>query len=473
MLGCGDVGFRFAKKLLERGTEVVVVDHDLKRVESLAEHGFKAVQGDFGSPEVLRRAGIERAEVVLILAPDRQAVERALGAINQLRLELGVEPVVVARADDPLEERELKSMGATEVLPSSEILADFAFARFRELEAAGKERKLRGLMRRVKGKVAVVLHTNPDPDAIASGLAFKSYLSSLGLEGDLIYDGQIGHHQNRALVNLLNIPLLHAEKVKLRDYQAHVLVDVATPANCALSREIEPVAVVDHHPVAAGEVRAKYQDITLVGACATLMTGYLRYAGVEPDKPLATALALGILADTMNFSRGVGGQDLDAFSSLWRRCDPELLGRLQQPPFSPETLATLAKAIKACRVKEGYLIANVGEIVDRDALPQAADYLLRHEGVMTALVYGVGEDAVYISARTNDVRLHLGNLLRETFGKLGSAGGHAWMAGAAIPLRAVGRFADKREMKKAIDRIVGKRFLEAVRPPRRRRKARE
>ena len=472
MLGCGDVGYRFARKLLERGAEVVVVDHDLKRVEDLTEHGFKAVHGDFGSPEVLRRAGIERAEVVLLLSPDRPAIERALGTVNQLKLELGVEPVVVARTDDPLEERELKSMGATEVLPSSEILADFAFGKFRELEAAGKERRLRGLMRGVRGRVAVVLHTNPDPDAIASGLAFKRYLSSLGLECDLIYDGQIGHHQNRALVNLLNIPLFHADKVKLGDYGAHVLVDVATPANCALPRGIEPVAVIDHHPVAAGEVRARHQDITPIGACATLMAGYLRCAGGELDEPLATALALGIFADTMGFSRGVDEQDLETFSSLWRKGDPELFGRLQQPPFSPETLAILAKAIKACKVKEGYLIANVGEIVDRDALPQAADHLLRHEGVMTALVYGWGEDAVYISARTNDVRLHLGNLLRETFGKLGSAGGHAWMAGATIPMRAVGRFADKRELRKAIDRVVGKGFLEAVRPPRRRRKAR-
>ena len=451
---------------------MVVVDHDMKRVESLAEHGFKAVHGDFGSPEILRRAGIERAETVLVLASDREAVRHALGAINRLKLELGVEPVVVARADDSLEERELKSMGATEVLPGSEILAGFAFTKFLELEAAGKERRLRGLMREVKGKVAAVLHTNPDPDAIASGLAFKRYLSPLGLECDLIYDGHIGHHQNRALVNLLSIQLLRAEKVRFGDYGAHVLLDVSSQANCALPKEIEPVAVIDHHPVAAGEVKARYQDITLVGACASLMAGYLACAGIELDKPLATALALGILADTMSFSRGVSEQDLEAFSSLWRRCDPELLGRLQQPPFSPETLSILARAIKACKVKEGYLIANVGEIVDRDALPQAADYLLRREGVMTALVYGVGEDAVHISARTNDIRLHLGNLLREIFGKLGSAGGHAWMAGATIPLRVMGRFADKRELRKAIDWVVGKGFMEAVKPPRRRRKAR-
>lgn len=464
LLGCGDVGFVMANKLKERGAELIVVDRSDDKVRQLEGLGYNAVMGDFSRQEVLRRAEIDRAEVVLILTSNSQAVERTLGAINHLKLELGIDPIIVARVSDEKEAPEIKRLGATEALPSFEILANFALRRFNELRVMAKEKKLRALLGELKGKIAILLQTNPDPDGISSGLAFQRYVKALGVDADIIYDGQIGHQQNRALVNLLNIELLHARRnrVKFEKYGAFALVDVATNANCALPKDIEPTIVIDHHSVPSGEIKAKYQDIAAVGATATILANYLKYAGIELDKPTATALSLGILTDTMSFTRGATELDFATFEELLPSVDKELLGRLRSPAISPDTLGVLARAIRSSKLKGGYLITNVGFIKDRDAIPQAADFLLNREGAMTTLIYGIGEDAVYVSARTNDIRLHIGQVLKDSFGDIGSAGGHSTMAGAAIPLKAFGKDVDKKTLKGAVDRAIGRKFLEVV-----------
>ncbi|KUG09995.1 kef-type k+ transport system [hydrocarbon metagenome] len=83
---------------------------------------------------------------------------------------------------------------------------------------------------------------------------------------------------------------------------------------------------------------------------------------------------------------------------------------------------------------------------NRDALPQAADLLITLEGVNTALVYGISEEAIIMSARNRDVRLHIGNVLREAFGDIGDAGGHPNMAAATIPLACFSRVRNKEEL---------------------------
>ncbi|MBA7617936.1 manganese-dependent inorganic pyrophosphatase [subsurface metagenome] len=462
VLGCGDVGFSVASRLKKRGVELVVVDKNIEKIELFKKMGYSAFVGDFCLLNVLKDAGISRAEVILLMVPDFRTTGRALGAINRLKAELKIDPVVVARVLDEAETVEVKRLGASDALPSSQILANFTLSRFEELKGMVKEKRLRALLRELSGgMIAIVLQTNPDPDGIASGVALKRYAKAFGIDADIIYDGSIGHQQNRALVNLLDLNLLRAEDVKLNNYTAFALVDVATHANCALPKDILPTIVIDHHPVPSSEVHARYQDITIVGSTSTLLTNYLRYAAVEIDGATAAALVIGTLTDTMNFTRGTTPTDFDAFEHLMKLADVELLGKLQSPAISPEALDVLARAIKGSKLNGGYLITNVGEVDDRDTLPQAADFLLKREGVQTVLVYGIWNNSVCASARTNDIAIHLGQALRQAFGEIGSAGGHARMAGAMIPLKAI-KAKSKRVLKRAIDRQVGRKFFEVV-----------
>jgi len=134
VLGCGDVGFAVARRLKCRCVEVAVVDRDVDKVEALGWQGYTAFLGDFGSPEVLRSADIERAEAVIITVRDFPTIERTLKAIGELKVQLGVSPFVLALVSDEAEVAEAKRLGADEALPFNQILADFALGRLEELK---------------------------------------------------------------------------------------------------------------------------------------------------------------------------------------------------------------------------------------------------------------------------------------------------------------------------------------------------
>jgi nanoRNase/pAp phosphatase (c-di-AMP/oligoRNAs hydrolase) len=215
-----------------------------------------------------------------------------------------------------------------------------------------------------------------------------------------------------------------------------------------------------------------YLDLSPVGAASTLLTYYLRYAAVEIDRATAAALVLGILTDTMNFTRGATPPDFDAFQYLMGFADAEVLGKLLAPTISSDALDALATAIKVGKLRAGYLTANLGEVKSRDLLAQAADFLLNREGVTTTFTYGVCGDAVYASARTRDVGLNMGQTLKKAFSDIGSGGGHPHMAGATIPLKALSK-TGKDKLRRELDRVVGRKFLEAagiLKPSRPRRK---
>ncbi|HPW11387.1 MAG TPA: DHHA1 domain-containing protein, partial [Methanoregulaceae archaeon] len=171
-----------------------------------------------------------------------------------------------------------------------------------------------------------------------------------------------------------------------------------------------------------------------IGATASILSQYLQELDISVDKQVATGLLYGIRSDTRDFSRNVTPQDLINAAFLLPLTDNSLLDQIMSPSLSEETLDILGTAIANRKIQSGYLFSNVGFIRNRDALPQAADLLITLEGVNTALIYGISDEAIIMSARNRDVRLHIGNVLKEAFGTMGEAGGHPTMAAAVIPL---------------------------------------
>jgi len=142
--------------------------------------------------------------------------------------------------------------------------------------------------------------------------------------------------------------------------------------------------------------------------------------------------------------------------------DNALLDQIMSPSLSEETLDVLGTAIARRKIQSGYLFSNVGYIRNRDALPQAADLLISLEGVNTALVYGISDEAIIISARNRDVRLHIGNVLQEAFGTMGDAGGHPTMAAATIPLSYFNLVSSKEDLLTLISEPLISRFTDIV-----------
>lgn len=293
-------------------------------------------------------------------------------------------------------------------------------------------------------ELTIVCHNNPDPDCLASALALGRIAAAAGIdEQRILYSGTISHQQNRAFINLLEIDLQLFDPATARDRPADSLlafVDHSLPGqNNEVPEDTPPDIVIDHHPVDE-PIKARFVDHReAVGATATILTEYLQKLDVAFDAPLATALLFAIRRETLGFLRGTTPDEYAAAGALHEYADGDLLRTLSNPAVSGSTIDAIADAIDNRLVRGSALISHVGRTSERDALPQAADYLARLEGVETAIVFGVVDDAIELSARSTDARVHIGNKLRDAFEDVGDAGGHREMAGGSVPL---GIFAD-------------------------------
>jgi nanoRNase/pAp phosphatase (c-di-AMP/oligoRNAs hydrolase) len=292
-------------------------------------------------------------------------------------------------------------------------------------------------------EVSVLMHPNPDPDAMACALAVAALADRVDTDTAMQYPGQIRHQENRAFRTVLDLEVERIEgAAELRDDV--VLVDHNEPRGFAGADLIDPYAVVDHHP-GGGEGTAFTDVRTDYGACATLLAGYLDDRGWSPDTEerrlptrLATALLYGIQSDTTNLTRGCSLTEFDACAYLYPGADPDILDRVANPEVDAEVLEVKARAINNRDVDGPYLVSDVGAVDNVDAIAQAADELLRLEGVTVAVVVGDHDGTIHLSGRSRDDRVHIGDTLATAVDTLpdASAGGHARMGGGQVPMRA-------------------------------------
>ncbi|MDI9394171.1 MAG: DHH family phosphoesterase [Euryarchaeota archaeon] len=460
ILGSGSIGFALAKELRESNKLVIIVDKDEAKVETLREEGFEAILGDISDPELVNNIDLKNVVAILFLSSNNEANRKG---IENFKKVVNPDIQIFSRASDIINKEKMENLESDYVFMPSKLVAS---SLSRSLERAESVHRGNRLARWLKGrkdkKLAIVIHDNPDPDAISSGLALKEIAKSLGVEASILYHGRIGHQENKAFVNLLGIDLSKMEEHALKDFDVIALIDCSIPG---VNNMVPPNSyvgiVIDHHPPGETEIKAEYIDIRPnFGATATIMTKYLQQLNINISKTLATALLYGIRTDTHDFKRKTDPADLSAASYLYPLSDHGILEQLEQPSMSIETLDVLGEAIRNRQVLGSYLLSNVGNIRDRDTLPQAADYLLSLEGIYTTVVFGVSEDRIYISGRSTDIRLNLGEIMRQAFGE--DAGGHANAAGAQIPLGVFSATKDRQTLLRLVNEAVVKRFLSAV-----------
>ncbi|WP_340101673.1 bifunctional oligoribonuclease/PAP phosphatase NrnA [Salinibaculum salinum] len=313
-------------------------------------------------------------------------------------------------------------------------------------------------------EINIVCHNNPDPDCLASALALGRIAAAAGIDDrHILYSGDISHQQNRAFVNLLDIDLQSFDPATVQNRQPDSLlafVDHSIPGeNNRVPPDTNVDIVIDHHP--AEDIDARFVDHREeVGAAATILTEYVRALDIELDTDLATALLFAIRSDTLDFLRGATSEDYDAAGHLHEYADQEILRQLSTPSITGGTLDAISSAIDNRRTTEAVLISHVGRTGERDALPQAVDYLVRLEGVQTAIVFGIVNDAIHISARSPDPRVHVGDILNEAFEDVGSGGGHHDVAGGEIPLGIVADYtSDDEQLLDMLEQIITARLV--------------
>ena len=112
VIGLGTFGASVARSLAERGHNVLAIDKDMERVQSIAADLTHAVEADATDPEVLRSFGAENFDVARVSIGDSSHAD---GIITMILKELGV-PYVIVKARDDLHGRLLKKVGADRVV---------------------------------------------------------------------------------------------------------------------------------------------------------------------------------------------------------------------------------------------------------------------------------------------------------------------------------------------------------------------
>ncbi|WP_254763081.1 DHH family phosphoesterase [Natrinema marinum] len=293
-------------------------------------------------------------------------------------------------------------------------------------------------------EVTVLMHPNPDPDAMSCAMGVAAIADSVGTEATLQFSGEIRHQENRAFRTVLDLDLESVEASSQLDADAVVLVDHNTPRGFTGAQTVEPVAVVDHHP--GNGAGTKFTDVrTDYGAASTIIVEYLDDIGAtmaDEDDPsdfeispeLATGLLYGIQSDTNHLTNGCSRAEFDACAALFSGIDEDLLDRIANPQVSDDVLQVKATAITQKRVEGPFAVCDVGEIGNVDAIPQAADELMHLEGVTAVVVYGENDGTLHLSGRSRDDRVHMGETLRHAISDIpmASAGGHARMGGGQL-----------------------------------------
>lgn len=459
ILGCDILRNADVESIADRPGDLRVVDPDAVRIRTLRDAGITAERGDPGDPNQVE-AGPPPG-VVLVGGTDAETNLRAVRAAREAYPDAHLIACAPGDADPSrqIAERVDQVIDTTDVIAGAVLEAGTggSDAPFRELK-----RVLRG----VSGQCGVFMHSDPDPDAIGSALALRDIARAQGVDAAACYFGEIAHQENRALVNLLDLGLKRLDPAAFdpEEFGGIALVDHSRPGvNDDLPEDTPVDIVIDHHPP-RGPVDATLLDIrTDVGATSTLLVDHLRGLDVTIDDRVATALLYGIRVDTRDFSRDITGTDFEAAATLLSRADMSVLERVEGPSISGDTFDTIGRAITNYERAESIVISSAGRIAHRDAIAQAADQLLVIEGVTVAVVFGFTDGTAHVSGRTRRSDVDIGETMRHAFTGLGSAGGHADMAGAQLGVDTPGEIAENgRVTEGTVGAVITRRLFEQL-----------
>jgi len=287
-------------------------------------------------------------------------------------------------------------------------------------------------------RVLILLHNDPDPDAMASGLALRNVLRRTKQTAVIGALQGATRPENLRMQNLLDIQVEIIDATLLAGFDRIAMVDVQPHY---FGEEFHRVdLVIDHHPEQSG-YSAVFKDIrTNYGSTSTILTEHLRAVDANISERTATAMLYAIKSDTLFFNRQANRVDLEAFSYLYPLADAALIRKMEGAEITMDRLEYVLKAKQNGRMVEQVFCSFIGVSPREDFIPYVADFYLQLEDVKWTIVAGIVNDSLVMSVRNLGYGRNAGEFVRKYFADIGSAGGHRSMAKAVVPLHA---FRDK------------------------------
>lgn len=302
--------------------------------------------------------------------------------------------------------------------------------------AATQKKRYEQLAETLAGDDILGIMINADPDAMASALALKRLFWRKIRKTIICRINAIKRSDNLAMVKLLRLHVPYINRADTSKVTKWAIVD-GQPHHHTRFSKVKFDIIIDHHPVSP-DLEAPFVDIRdNYGATSSMLTEYLRAAGIKPSARLATALFYGIKTDTDNFARASTANDIRAFKYLYPFVNLNIIKKIESSEINKGNLADFRSAFEHLEFIGNTVYIHMGKIDDPDALVIIADFFLKMAEASWCFVSGIYGQKVIVIIRNAGFRLHAGNLAGRLFGDIGGAGGHKSAARVEIPLAAV------------------------------------
>ena len=194
----------------------------------------------------------------------------------------------------------------------------------------------------------------------------------------------------------------------------------------------DEIAVIDHHDVKIPD-NVPFVDIRPeCGACATLIHGYFRDAGVEIDKEVATALMIGINMDTALLTRQVSAEDIQAYADLYTHADIALENSILRNSIQTKDLEFYRHALANVEIRDSVAFCWFPEGCNQNLLGILGDFFISLEEADFVVLCARNDGVINISVRSEREDWNASRIVQAALDGVGFGGGHADMAGGLI-----------------------------------------
>jgi nanoRNase/pAp phosphatase (c-di-AMP/oligoRNAs hydrolase) len=424
---------RMLDEILLPGFAVEFIADSRALARRLHDGGISVTFGDPRRTDTYLKADLTPGTCIIIEDNARRSLRRILEAVRDaggtLIYVLGMGTAATAKREDELRD----DFPDVVYLSMSELFGGPLLTEFgRSLTRAKVQQYQRYFSD--ADRVLILLHNEPDPDAIASGLALRNVLRRTKTTAVIGALEGVTRPENVRMLNLLDLQVEDVKPDWLKDFDRVAMVDVQPHYFGELINRVD--LVIDHHPEQTGYT-AVFKDIRPeYGSTSTILTEHLRAVDVNISERTATAMLYAIKSDTLFFNRQANRVDLEAFSYLYPLADAQLIRKMEGAELTRERLDFVIKAYQSGTLYDQVFCAFLGPSPREDFIPYIADFFLQLENVKWTIIAGIVHDSLVISVRNLGYSKNAGEFVRRYFAEIGSAGGHRAMAKAIMPVEA-------------------------------------
>src|SRR5580765_7274002 len=424
---------RMLDEILLPGFEIEFITDSRALARRLHDAGVTVTVGDPRRTDTYLKADLTPGTCIIIEDNARRSLRKMLEAVRDaggtLVYVLGLGAAATAKRADELraEFPDVSYLSMSELF-GGPLMTEFS----RSLTRARVQQYQRYFSD--ADRVLIILHHDPDPDAMASGLALRNVLKRTKTTAIIAAVQGVSRPENVRMMNLLDIHVEVLTPAQMKEFDRIAMVDVQPHY---FGEAIDRVdLVIDHHPEQEGYT-AVFKDVRPdYGSTCTILTEHLRSVDANISERTATAMLYAIKSDTLFFNRQTNRVDIEAFSYLYPLADAALIRKMEGAEITAERLDYVMKAHAGGKLVDQVFCSFLGTLPREDFVPYVADFFLQLEHVKWTVIAGVVHDSLIISVRNLGYTKNAGEFVRRFFADIGNAGGHRSMAKAVIPYRA-------------------------------------